>query len=38
LVHAVETLTWRAASLRSSDLKRLWERQKTLRALLGRRG
>ena len=36
LFDAVETLTWRAAQLGSTDLKRLWEKRKRLRDLLPR--
>ncbi len=36
LFDTVETLTWRAAQLGSTDLKRLWEKRKRLRDLLPR--
>jgi 7-keto-8-aminopelargonate synthetase-like enzyme len=36
LFDTVETLTWRAAQLGSTDLKRIWEKRKRLRDLLPR--
>ena len=36
LFDTVERLTWRAANLGTSDLRKLWERRKSLRGLFQR--